>query len=285
MSEIEAGRVGLSRRELLSGWYYLTIVDGSITLTAAQLAGLAITPANHGNFSLSFVATATDGGGYHYTATSTETVTVAPPVNHAPTITSADPQAGVVTSGLIGSSDPDEVSGSLDLVDPDRGDHHTVTVSAPSFTTTSTASIPSTLGTALASAFSVSVNDSTGSGNGQINWDFNPADSNFDFLGKQRYFVGLSVVLLIAGLVSLVLKGGPRYGIDFKGGTLRALPDDRIAQMAFLNAAGDGPATSGDDAFKVPQDDGTNIFVPILIPLTDFSPAPDLHPGGADVPK
>ena len=45
-------------------------------------------------------------------------------------------------------------------------------------------------------------------------------NANFDFLGKQRIFIGLSVVLLIAGLASLAMKGGPRYGIDFKGGTV-----------------------------------------------------------------
>ncbi|MCC6589229.1 MAG: protein translocase subunit SecF [Bryobacterales bacterium] len=45
-------------------------------------------------------------------------------------------------------------------------------------------------------------------------------NANFDFLGKQRIFIGLSVVLLIAGLASLAIKGGPRYGIDFKGGTV-----------------------------------------------------------------
>jgi preprotein translocase subunit SecF len=45
-------------------------------------------------------------------------------------------------------------------------------------------------------------------------------DTNFDFLGKKRYFIGLSLVLAIAGLVSLIVKGGPRYGIDFRGGTL-----------------------------------------------------------------
>ena len=45
-------------------------------------------------------------------------------------------------------------------------------------------------------------------------------NTNFDFLGKQKFFVGLSVLLSIAGLASLVMKGGPRYGIDFKGGTV-----------------------------------------------------------------
>jgi preprotein translocase subunit SecF len=42
---------------------------------------------------------------------------------------------------------------------------------------------------------------------------------NFDFLGKKWPFIIASLVLTAAGLGSLVMKGGPRYGIDFKGGT------------------------------------------------------------------
>ena len=48
-------------------------------------------------------------------------------------------------------------------------------------------------------------------------------NTNFDFLGKQKFFIGLSVLLLIAGLLSLAAKGGPRYGIDFKGGTVTTI--------------------------------------------------------------
>jgi hypothetical protein len=58
-----------------------------------------------------------------------------------------------------------------------------------------------------------------------------------------------------------------------------------MATMYFLNATMDGPATSGDDALKIPQDDGTNIYVPLVVPLSDFAPAPDLRPGGASVPQ
>lgn len=43
---------------------------------------------------------------------------------------------------------------------------------------------------------------------------------NFDFLGKQKPFIILSLVLIAAGVASLIVKGGPRYGIDFKGGAL-----------------------------------------------------------------
>ncbi len=45
-------------------------------------------------------------------------------------------------------------------------------------------------------------------------------NTNFDFLGKKWPFIIASLVLTTAGLVSLIVKGGPRYGIEFKGGML-----------------------------------------------------------------
>ena len=45
-------------------------------------------------------------------------------------------------------------------------------------------------------------------------------NTNFDFLGWKWPFIGLSLVLSISGLISLWVKGGPRYGIDFRGGAL-----------------------------------------------------------------
>jgi preprotein translocase subunit SecF len=44
-------------------------------------------------------------------------------------------------------------------------------------------------------------------------------EPNIDWMGKAKYFFALSGVLLLAGLISWVHKGGLRYGIDFKGGT------------------------------------------------------------------
>ena len=38
-------------------------------------------------------------------------------------------------------------------------------------------------------------------------------------MGKAKYFSALSGILLIAGVISIFLEGGLRYGIDFKGGT------------------------------------------------------------------
>jgi branched-chain amino acid transport system substrate-binding protein len=74
------------------------------------------------------------------------------------------------------------------------------------------------------------------------------------------------------------------FNLDFRGGEIRALPGNRIAMMAFANADMSGIATSGEDALAVPFPDGTTAYIPILVPLTPFSDAPDLRPGGADVP-
>lgn len=43
-------------------------------------------------------------------------------------------------------------------------------------------------------------------------------DTHFDFLSRKWIFFGLSAVLMAAGIISLIVQGGPRYGIDFKGG-------------------------------------------------------------------
>ncbi len=45
-------------------------------------------------------------------------------------------------------------------------------------------------------------------------------DVNIDWMGKAKYFVILSLTLLLIGVISVVHQGGLRYGIDFRGGTL-----------------------------------------------------------------
>ena len=44
--------------------------------------------------------------------------------------------------------------------------------------------------------------------------------TNIDFVGHRKKFFALSLALFVAGAASLVMRGGPRIGIDFKGGTL-----------------------------------------------------------------
>ena len=47
--------------------------------------------------------------------------------------------------------------------------------------------------------------------------------TDYDFLSYKWHFIAASLVLSVAGLVSLAVKGGPLYGIDFKGGTVMTL--------------------------------------------------------------
>ena len=58
-------------------------------------------------------------------------------------------------------------------------------------------------------------------------------NTKIDFVGKIRYALILSWVLIIIGIISMIAKGGPQYGIDFKGGTL--------LQIKFVK-----PVTAGD---------------------------------------
>ncbi|OEU71332.1 MAG: protein-export membrane protein SecF [Desulfuromonadales bacterium C00003093] len=45
-------------------------------------------------------------------------------------------------------------------------------------------------------------------------------DTNIDFVNKRKIALIVSIVLILIGLTSLTIKGGPDYGIDFVGGTL-----------------------------------------------------------------
>src|SRR5437868_15400256 len=45
-------------------------------------------------------------------------------------------------------------------------------------------------------------------------------NTNFDFLGKKWPFILASLVLTALGLISIAMKGGIKYGIDFRGGAM-----------------------------------------------------------------
>jgi len=75
--------------------------------------------------------------------------------------------------------------------------------------------------------------------------DFFRHDVNFDWMGKTKYFVALSLTLLIVGTASWIHKGTLDYGIDFKGGTLVYVrfastpPVDKLRQGLVQQGLGD----------------------------------------------
>jgi preprotein translocase subunit SecF len=70
-------------------------------------------------------------------------------------------------------------------------------------------------------------------------------DVNFDWMGKTKYFVALSLTLLAVGTASWIHKGSLDYGIDFKGGTLVYVrfastpPVDKLRQGLVQQGLGD----------------------------------------------
>jgi preprotein translocase subunit SecF len=45
-------------------------------------------------------------------------------------------------------------------------------------------------------------------------------DINIDFVGKRKIAFSISLAMILISIASLVIHGGPKYGIDFAGGTL-----------------------------------------------------------------
>jgi preprotein translocase subunit SecF len=62
-------------------------------------------------------------------------------------------------------------------------------------------------------------------------------DTRFDFLRRKWWFILPSLILILAGVVSLFLKGGPRYGIDFRGGAVMDVRWESAPPVESIRAA------------------------------------------------
>jgi preprotein translocase subunit SecF len=59
---------------------------------------------------------------------------------------------------------------------------------------------------------------------------------NIDFIGKKYVAFTLSGALLLVTLISLVLHGGPKYGIDFAGGTVIQIKFDAATKISDIKS-------------------------------------------------
>jgi VCBS repeat-containing protein len=104
--------------------------------------------------------------------------------NHPVAISSGAESASVAElADTTGSAAIDTTTtvpaGTLDFTDPDTGDTHTVTTS---LTSTSGPAVPAATQADLAAALTTTLNDSTGSGTGSVDWNFAIADQDLDYL-------------------------------------------------------------------------------------------------------
>lgn len=79
--------------------------------------------------------------------------------------------------------------------------------------------------------------------------------ANINWMGRAKYFFALSGFLLLIGGASLATKGGLRYGIDFKGGTLVTV---RFAQPPNVDKIRSGLAAQGLGTSEIQKIVGAN---------------------------
>jgi preprotein translocase subunit SecF len=85
-------------------------------------------------------------------------------------------------------------------------------------------------------------------------------DVNFDFVGRRKLAYGLSLALILASIISLVIHGGPKYGVDFAGGAEvlvkfdKAVPIEKVkAALTSLGLKGSAQeyGKGGSDSFRI----------------------------------
>jgi preprotein translocase subunit SecF len=63
------------------------------------------------------------------------------------------------------------------------------------------------------------------------------SNTNINFLAKRKIGFAFSITLVLIGIISLILHGGPRYNIDFTGGTLVQLKFEQPVQIEQIRSA------------------------------------------------
>ncbi|MBI9110410.1 protein translocase subunit SecF [Maridesulfovibrio ferrireducens] len=70
-------------------------------------------------------------------------------------------------------------------------------------------------------------------------------DTHIDFIGFKRKAFMISAILILLGLCSLVIKGGPKYGIDFAGGIVVQVKFDKFVEVKEVKNALKGTELPG----------------------------------------
>ena len=101
-------------------------------------------------------------------------------------------------------------------------------------------------------------------------------NSSFDFMGKKTIALAISATIVLAGIGSLILNGGPKLSIDFKGGTFVAVEytenimvEDVRSKMGELNIDGQKFDFSKEEVKHF----GSNSAVSVRVPHIENSPS------------
>jgi preprotein translocase subunit SecF len=61
-------------------------------------------------------------------------------------------------------------------------------------------------------------------------------ETRFDFVGRRRVWFTISTIIIVAGIVSIILRGGLNLGIEFKGGTEWTVKAPHVTQVQATDA-------------------------------------------------
>ncbi len=61
-------------------------------------------------------------------------------------------------------------------------------------------------------------------------------ETRFDFVGKRKIWFSLSTAIIVAGIISIILRGGLNLGIEFKGGTEWTIAAPGVTQSEAVDA-------------------------------------------------
>lgn len=90
--------------------------------------------------------------------------------------------------------------------------------------------------------------------------EFIKPGTQFDFMGKRWYFIGLSVVLLVLSALSFI-KPGPKLGTDFKGGTEVVVAFQKPIDASAVRAAAEKSGFEAPDVVKVDEANQPHAFL------------------------
>jgi preprotein translocase subunit SecF len=89
-------------------------------------------------------------------------------------------------------------------------------------------------------------------------------DVNINFVGCRQIAYGLSLIMILASIISLVTHGGPKLGIDFAGGAEMLVRFDNPVPIKDVKSALQSEGLGG-AAVQQYGDNGGNVYR-ILIP-------------------
>jgi len=86
-------------------------------------------------------------------------------------------------------------------------------------------------------------------------------NTNINFIAKRYVFFAVSIIVALAGIVSLVLRGGPNYGIDFTGGVLMQVAFAQPVNMNDIRSALGSAGIQGLELQSAQSSSHTSIIV------------------------